>query len=37
MKQAEQVNDLTALKQIGIQIDKQLNQVRAKLIPSPKL
>lgn len=37
MKQAGQVNDLSSLKQLGIDIDNRLNQITAKIIPSPKL
>lgn len=37
MIQADKVTDLSSLKELGIEIDKRLNQVKAKLIPSPKL
>lgn len=37
MKEASKVNDLSSLKELGIQIDNKLNQVTAKLIPNPKL
>lgn len=37
MKQANQVNNLSSLKQIGIDIDNRLNQITAKIIPCPKL
>lgn len=37
MSQAEKVNDLSSLKELGINVEKKLNQVKAKLIPSPKL
>lgn len=37
MKQADEVNDLSSLKGIGIEIDKKLNEVKAKIIPSPRL
>lgn len=37
MKEASKVNDLSSLKELGIQIDNKLNQVTAKLIPNPRL
>jgi hypothetical protein len=37
MKQAEKVNDLSSLKELGINVERKLNQLKAKLIPSPRL
>jgi len=37
MRQADQVNDLSSLKELGIDIEKKLNQIKAKVIPSPKI
>lgn len=37
MRKAESVNDLTSLKELGIDIDKKLAQLTAKLVSNPKL
>jgi len=37
MKQAESVNDLSSLSELGIKLDKKLHEVKAKIIPCPKL
>jgi hypothetical protein len=37
MREADQVNDLSSLKELGIQIDRKLNEIRARIIPFPRL
>lgn len=37
MKQAEREKEFSSLKELGIEIDKNLNQMTAKLIPCPRL
>jgi hypothetical protein len=37
MKQVDEVHDIMALAKLGIQIDQKLNEIKAKIIPLPKL
>lgn len=37
MRQAEQEKNFSSLKELGIEIDKRLNTMTAKLIPCPRL
>jgi hypothetical protein len=37
MKQADQGNDITELSKLGIQVEKKLNEVTARVIPVPRL